>query len=117
MEVILTLSDRQWKLIEPVLPSGPGKPGRNANENRMSLEGMTWICRTGALWRDLPDVFGKWDTVYRRFRRWAATGVFDSILDEIGDELNMQSAIWDVRLTASFDLGNTSSSRLQTPPV
>ena len=66
----------------------------------MSLEGMIWICRTGAPWRDLPEVFGKWDTVYRRFRRWAADGVFDSIFDEIGDELHMQSAIWDAKPTA-----------------
>ena len=104
LEVILTLSDRQWKLIEPILPSGPGKPGRNGNDNRMSLEGMIWICRTGAPWRDLPEVFGKWGAVYRQFRRWAATGVFDSIFDEIGDELHMQSAIADGR-PASFDPG------------
>ena len=45
-------------------------------------------------------MFGKWDTVYRRFRRWVAAGVFDSIFDEIGDELRMQSAIWDVKPTA-----------------
>jgi hypothetical protein len=117
LEVILTLSDRQWKLIEPILPSGPGKPGRNGNDNRMSLEGMIWICRTGAPWRDLPEVFGKWDTVYRQFRRWVAAGVFDSIFDEIGDELLLLSAIRDGKPTASSDPGHTSSLPLQTPPV
>jgi transposase len=117
LEVILTLSDRQWKLIEPVLPSGPGKPDRNGNDNRMSLEGMIWICRTGAPWRDLPEVFGKWDTVYRQFRRWVAAGVFDSIFDEIGDELLLLSAIRDGKPTASSDPGHTSSLPLQTPPV
>ena len=116
MEVRITLTDRQWNLIEPILPGRPGKPGRNGNDNRMSVEGMIWICRTGAPWRDLPAVYGKWDTVYRRFRRWVATGVFDSILDEIGDELHMQSAIKD-RRPASFDPGSTSSLPLQTPPV
>ena len=49
-------------------------------------------CSLARLGRDLPEVFGKWDTVYRRFRRWVATGVFDSIFDEIGDELHMLSA-------------------------
>ena len=117
LEVILTLSDRQWNLIEPILPSGPGKPGRNGNDNRMSLEGMIWICRTGAPWRDLPEVFGKWDTVYRRFRRWVAAGVFDSILDEIGDELRMQSAIRDAKPTARFDPGSPSPMPLQPPPA
>ena len=100
MEVILTLSDRQWELIEPILPSGPGKLGRNGNDNRMSLEGMIWICRTGASWQDLPEVFGNWNTVYRRFRRWVAAGVFDSIFDEIGDELHMLLAIKDAKPTA-----------------
>ena len=57
--------------------------------------------------RDLPEVFGKWDTVYRRFRRWVAAGVFDSIFKQIGDELNMLSAIRDGKPTASFDPGPT----------
>ena len=83
-----------------ILPGPPGKPGRNGNDNRMSLEGMIWICRTGAPWRDLPEVFCRWDSVYRRFRRWFAAGVFDSIFDEIGDELHMLSAIRDVKPTA-----------------
>lgn len=93
LEVRLTLSDRQWDLIEPVLPGRPRKPGRNGNDNRMSLEGMIWICRTGAPWRDLPEMFGKWNTVQRRFRRWVAAGVFNRIFDEIGDGLDMQSVM------------------------
>jgi hypothetical protein len=55
--------------------------------------------------------------VYRRFRRWVAAGVLDSIFDEIGDELHMQPAIWDAKSTASSDPGYTSSLPLQTPPV
>ena len=104
LEVILTLSDRQWNLIEPILPGGPGKPGRNGNDNRMSLGGndldlQNW-CSLARLERDLPEVFGKWDTVYRRFRRWVANGVFDSIFDEIGDQLHLLSAIRDGKPTA-----------------
>ena len=72
-------------------------------------------CSLARLGRDLPAVFGKWDTVYRRFRRWVATGVFDSIFDEIGDELHMLSAIRDGKPTASFDPGPTSSLPLQPP--
>ena len=122
LEVRITLTDRQWNLIEPrnliepILPGRPGKPGRNGNDNRMSVEGMIWICRTGAPWRDLPAVYGKWDTVYWRFRRWVATGVFDSIPNLVGDEFHMQSAIWD-RRPASCDPGSTSSLPLPTPPV
>ena len=59
----------------------------------------------------------KWDTVYRRFRRWVAAGVFDSIIDEIGDELHTLSAIKDAKPPASFDPDPTSSLPLQPPPA
>lgn len=51
----------------------------------MSLEGMIWICRTGSPWRDLPEEFGKWNTVHKRFRRWTDAGVFDRIFDVLDD--------------------------------
>ena len=62
--------DKQWKLIEPILPGRPGTPGRSGADNRMALEGMIWICRTGSPWRDLPEEFGNWNSLHKRFRRW-----------------------------------------------
>ena len=73
------LTNRQWKLIEPLLPGKPSDPGRSGRDNRRSLEGMLWIIRTGAPWRDLPLAFGKWGTVYQRFRRWENAGVFERV--------------------------------------
>ena len=75
----LVLSDRQWRLIEPLLPGKRGDPGRSGQNNRMALEGIMWVMRVGAPWRDLPEKFGKWYTVYQRFRRWKLAGVFDRI--------------------------------------
>jgi Putative transposase of IS4/5 family (DUF4096) len=69
------LTDAQWERIAPLLPGKKGDPGRSSDDNRRSLEGILWIVRTGAPWRDLPDVFGNWFTVWKRFRRWAAVGL------------------------------------------
>ena len=51
----------------------------------MALEGMLWVVRTGAPWRDMPPEFGKWGTVYQRFRRWSKAGVFERVFEATGD--------------------------------
>ena len=73
------LTDNQWKRISPLLPGKSSDPGRTGVNNRQTLEGILYIVRTGLPWRDLPSRFGKWGTVYQRFRRWAIAGVFDNI--------------------------------------
>ncbi len=69
------LNDRQWLRVAPHLPGKHTDPGRTGANNRNTVEGILWIARTGAPWRDLPPEFGKWNTVYIRFRRWAIAGV------------------------------------------
>ena len=61
----------------------------------MSLEGMIWITRTDAPWRDLPREFGNWNTVHRRFRRWAQSGVFQRIFDVIEGGLDLKADMVD----------------------
>ncbi len=79
------LTDQQWVLVEPLLPGKIGDRGRTGYNNRMALEGMLWIMRTGAPWRDMPARFGKWITVYQRFRRWQKSGVFERIFQASGE--------------------------------
>ena len=73
------LTDRRWRRIGPLTPGKPGDPGRTGANNRLTLEGILWIARTGAPWRDVPEEFGKWNTIYRRFRRWALSGALTRI--------------------------------------
>ncbi len=68
------LKDSQCERIAPLLPGKPGDPGRPAADNRGFLEAVLWIARTGAPWRDLPDPFGLWNSVFRRFCRWTFEG-------------------------------------------
>ncbi len=67
----LVLSERQWRRVARFLTGKRGDPGRTAEDNRRTLEGIIWIFRTGAPWRDLPAYFGKWNSVYRTFKRWS----------------------------------------------
>ena len=73
------LSDSQWARVALLLPGKDGDPGRSARDNREFLEAVLWIARTGAPWRDLPDEFGLWNSVFQRFRRWAQKGVFEQL--------------------------------------
>ena len=53
------------------------------NHNRLYFDGMLWMARTGSQWRHLPDEYGKWNSVFRRYRRWVETGVFDAMLETL----------------------------------
>ncbi len=79
------LTDEQYALLEPLLPPRDhgGKAGRPFLSHRVVLEGIFWIQRTGAPWRDLPERYGNWSTVYERFRVWRRDGFFQTILDAL----------------------------------
>jgi len=74
------LTDEQWERLQPLLP--PTKPwsGRPNLDHRQILNGLRWLAKTGAPWRDLPERYGKWQTVYSRFRRWQRAGIWDRLL-------------------------------------
>lgn len=74
------LSDEEWDRLAPLLPPQRPPTGRPARDHRTVLNGIIWILRTGAPWRDLPDRYGNWQTVYSRFRRWRQAGIWDRIL-------------------------------------
>jgi putative transposase len=69
------ICDDLWAVIETVLPAGP-RPGRPWNDHRRTLEGIAWRFRTGSPWRDLPDEFGSWQSVWERHHRWSLDGTY-----------------------------------------
>jgi len=77
------VSDEEWALIGPLLPPEYGRGCRPAGDNRRYFEGMMWMARSGAQWRLLPDEYGKWNSVFRRYRRWVEMGVFDALLETL----------------------------------
>lgn len=73
------LSDAQWERIEDLLPGKAGDPGRRGSDNRLFVNGVLWVLRSGAHWHDLPERYGKWKTVHTRFSRWAKAGVWERV--------------------------------------
>ena len=68
------LSDQQWKRIEPLLLGKPGDPGQTGRNNRLFVDGVLWVLRSGAQWQVLSEHYGKWKSVHKRFTRWAKAG-------------------------------------------
>ena len=77
------ISDEDYARIEPLLSGKPGDPGRNAKDNRTFINAVLWIARTGAPWQDLPERYGKHNTVYKRFQRWAKKGRWQAIFEAL----------------------------------
>lgn len=79
------LSNEQWEVIGALLPPERGRKSRPAMDNRRFLNGMLHVLRVGCPWRDMHERYGKWNSVYVRFRRWAEQGVWDALLETLVD--------------------------------
>ncbi len=77
------LTAPQWCKIEPLLPGKSGGPGRSGTDNRLFVKGDLWVLRSGAHWHDLPERYGKWKTVHKRFTRWAEAGVWERVFEHL----------------------------------
>ena len=88
------LRDDQWERIAPDCRAKPVIPVP-LHDNRMFVEAVLWIARTGAPWRDLPEEFGNWYTVYTRFWRWARKGVWERIFKMLSDDPDLEYVLLD----------------------
>ena len=77
------LTDEQWESIKDVLPGKAGDPGRTAGDNRLFVNGVLWVLRSGAHWHDLPARYGKWKSLHKRFSRWARSGVWEAVFKRL----------------------------------
>jgi transposase len=91
----LNLRDDQWERIEHLLPGKRGDRGRAAVDNRLFVEAVLWIARSGAPWRDLPEEFGPWNRVYQRFARWQKRGVWERIFTELAQDADFEEVFLD----------------------
>jgi len=92
------LTDAQWERIAALVPGKPGDPGRHGEDNRLFVEAVLWLGRTGAPWRDLPAEFGNWNSTFRRFRRWAKNGVWSHILETVIEDPDLEHLIVDATI-------------------
>jgi transposase len=94
------IDDAVWQRIEGLLPGKTSDCGVTASDNRLFLEAVLWRVRTGSPWRDLPDAFGNWNSVFQRFRRWARKGVFDRLFEAASDDPDFEYALIDGTITS-----------------
>lgn len=91
------LTDEQWNLVKVHIPHRKGRTGRPPSDPRRMLDGIFWILGTGAPWRDLPERFGPWQTVYDHFRNWRREGVFAAITEALQIKLDNRGLIdWEL---------------------
>ena len=92
------VSNGEWSVIEPLLPK-KGRMGRPRKDARVLVDGMLWIFKTGAPWRDLPEYYGSWKTVYNNFLRWRDAGVWEKILESIKPD---PEPLWQVIIDSTI---------------
>ena len=111
------LTDAQWAKIEPHCLGKAADPGRTGRNNRLFLEAVLWIARTGSPWRDLPAHFGNWSTAFRRFRDWREADVFKRIFDALSDEPDMESVMVDAMIVKVHRHGQGAKGGLKIRPL
>jgi len=110
------LTDALWAKMEPHCLGKPGDPGRSDQDNRLFVEAVLWIVRTGSPWRDLPPIFGNWSTVYTRFRDWVKADVWKRIFDAVSDEPDMEYAMVDATIVKVHRHGQGAKGGLRARP-
>ena len=110
------LTDEQWQRIAPLLPGKEGAPGRTAADNRVFMEAVLWLVRVGSPWRDLPAHFGKWSSVWKRFRRWAEKGVFERLFAELSQDPDFEYALVDGTIVKVHRHGQGAKGGLNIRP-
>lgn len=117
------LTDRQYERIEPLLPAN-GRRGGQWNDHRAMLNGMFWRLRTGAPWRDLPERYGPWQSVYDRFNRWSGDdillGIAEALLVELEHEGQLDWDLWHIdgsSVRASRAAAGAATKSLKKSPM
>jgi len=91
------LRDDQWNRIKDFLPGKPTDCGVTAGDNRLFVEVVLWIARTGSPWRDLPDGFGHWRRVYVRYSRWSEKGIWAKVMEIVSADPDLEYLMVDGR--------------------
>ena len=110
------LKDEQWERVAPLLPRKAGDLGRTGSDNRLFLEAVLWMVRTGAPWRDLPEAFGSWNSVFRRFRRWAQGGIFERLFQLLSGDPDFECALIDGTIIRVHQHGTGAKGGLVVRP-
>jgi len=110
------ITDRSWSLISPLLPGTSRDRGVTAKDNRLFLEAVLWKVRVGGPWRDLPPGFGAWNSIFRRFRRWAQRGVFQRIFEAVSGDQDFEYVLIDGTIISAHQKASGAKGGLSIRP-
>jgi transposase len=113
------LTDAQWARIEALMPTSKGQRGRPFRDHRQVVEGIVYRLRTGTAWRDLPEGFGPWQTVWKRHKRFSVDGTWDRIHARLVAEADAAGEVdWTVSVDSTVNRAHqhaTNMSRTERP--
>ena len=112
----LILNDAQWARMAPHIIGDERSRGSSARDNRMFIEAVLWIVRTGSPWRDLPAHFGNWSTAFRRFSDWRKADVFVKLFQACSDEPDLEYAMVDATIVKVHRHGQGAKGGLRARP-
>lgn len=108
------LSEAQWARIAPLLSGKAGDPGRTGSDNRLFVNGVLWVLRSGAHWRDLPERYGKHKTLHKRFSRWAKAGVWEKVFASLIKDRDNKYLMLDTTLVRAHQQAATGKGGTRT---
>ena len=111
------INDRSWAIIELMVPGTKRDRGVTAKDTRLFLEAVLWRVRVGGPWRDLPPGFGAWNSVFRRFRRWAQRGVFKRIFEAVADDPDFEYVLIDGTIISVHQKASGAKGGLSIRPL
>jgi transposase len=108
------LTDTQWQRIEALLPGKAGDAGRTAADNRLFVNGVLWVLRSGAHWHDLPPRYGKRKSVHTRFARWAKNGTWERVFEVLTKDRKNEYLMLDTTLVRAHQQAATGKGGTKT---
>ena len=108
------MTPRQWERIKDLLPGKVTDRGRTAADNRQFVNGVLWVLRSGARWCDLPERYGKWKSVHKRFTRWARAGVWERVFAHLTVDRHTASLMLDSTLVRAHQQAATGKGGIRS---
>lgn len=110
------LRDDQWKRIEPLCSGKASERGVTGRDNRLFVEAVLWIARTGSPWRDLPQHFGAWHTAYMRFSRWSKKGVWARMAEAFKRDADLEQLFVDSTIVRAHQHATGAQKKRASKP-
>jgi transposase len=113
----IQLSDAQWGILYPLLKADPRAYVGDEGQCRQFVDAVLWITRAGAPWRLLPEAYGSWNTIYKRYARWCEAGVWDRVLATVSQDADLENVMLDSTIVKAHACATGAAKKAGAPKV